>query len=66
MSIKIALIDNDYVVRAKTNLAQNGADDPFRKFIQQIQEELVAGQTAHLEIEDSQNDTISFEITPVG
>lgn len=63
MNMKIALIDNDYVVRAETDLVQNGPDESFRKFVRQIKEELVSGQTAYLEIEDSQEDTISFEIT---
>lgn len=63
MNMKISLIDNDYVVRAKTDLAQNGSDDLFRKFVQQIKEELVTGQTAYLEIEGAQKDPITFEIT---
>ncbi len=66
MNMKISLIDNDYVVRAKTDLAQNGPDDPLRKFFQQIKEELVTGQTAYLEIEDAQKDSITFEITQAG
>jgi hypothetical protein len=66
MNIKISLIDNDYVVRAKTYLVQNGPDDPFRKFVKQIKEELVTGQTAYLEIEDAQKDPVTFEITQVG
>ena len=60
---RISLIDNDYVVRAKTDISQNGQDDPFRKFVKQVQEELVTGQTAYLEIEDAQKDSVTFEIT---
>ena len=63
MNMKISLIDNDYVVQAKTDIAQNGPDDPFRKFVQQIKEELVTGQTAYLEIEDLQKNPVTFEIT---
>lgn len=66
MNLKIALIDNDFVVRASTDLQQNGKDDPFREFIRQMKEELVTGQTAYLEIEDPQTDTITFEITQAG
>ena len=66
MNMKISLINNDYVVQAKTDLAQNGPDDLFRKFVQQIKEELVTGQTAYLEIEDAQKDPITFEITLTG
>jgi hypothetical protein len=64
--MKISLIDIDYVVRAKMDLVQNGPDDLFRKFVQQIKEELVTGQTAYLEIEDVQKDPITFEITQAG
>lgn len=63
MNVKISLIDNDYVVRAKTDFATNGQDDPFTKFLQQIKEELLPGQTAYLEIEDAKQDPITFEIT---
>ena len=63
MSIKIELVDNDQGVRAKTDLAVNGNDDPFRKFLRQIKEELVPGQTAYLAIEGFDADPITFEIT---
>lgn len=66
MSIKIALIDTDQVVRAQTDLSQNGQDDPFGKFLRQIKEELVPGETAYLEIEDSKAGTITFEISQFG
>jgi hypothetical protein len=63
MNMKISLIDNDYVVRARTDLAQSGSDDSFRRFIKQIKEELVTGQTAYLEIEDDHVDSVTFTIT---
>ena len=63
MNLKIALIDNDHVVRAKTDLSENGQDDSFRRFLCQIKEELLPGQTAYLEIEDSTTDPITFEIS---
>ena len=63
MYMKIALIDNDSVVQAKTDLALSGQGNPFRKFLQQIKEELIPGQTAYLEIEDSTTDSITFEIS---
>ena len=63
MNLTIALIDNDHVVRAKTDLSENGKDDLFRRFLQKIKEELVPGQTAYLEIEDSTADPITFEIS---
>ena len=63
MNTRIALIDNDYVVQAKTDLALDGKDETFRKFLQEIKEELLPGQTAFLEIEDSESDPITFEIS---
>ncbi len=63
MYMKISLIDNDSVVQAKTDLALSGQENPLRKFFQQITEELIPGQTAFLEIEDSTTDSITFEIS---
>ena len=63
MNLKIALIDNDHVVRAKTDLSEDGQDDSFRRFLSKVKEELVPGQTAYLEIEDSTADPITFEIS---
>ena len=66
MNTRIALIDNDYVVQAETDLALNGKNETFRKFFQDIKEELLPGQTAYLEIEDSESDPITFEISRFG
>ena len=66
MNMRIALIDNDYVVQAETDLALNGKNETFRKFFQDIKEELLPGQTAYLEIEDSESDPITFEISRFG
>ena len=63
MNLTIALIDNDQVVRAKTDLSEKGEDESFRNFLCQVKEELVPGQTAYLEIEDSKTDPITFEIS---
>ncbi|MGD2029160.1 MAG: hypothetical protein PVG86_04405 [Desulfobacterales bacterium] len=63
MNMKIALIDNDYLVRAKTDLSLTGKDEPFRTFFQQIKKELLPGQKAYLEIEDSETHSITFEIS---
>ena len=62
MNIKISLIDNDYVVRAKTDLPNNQRD-PFRRFLKQISEELLPGQTAYLEIEGLKKNPITLEIS---
>jgi len=63
MNMKISLIDNDYVVQAKTDLALNGKNETFRNFLQEIKEELLPGQTAYLEFENSETDPITFEIS---
>ena len=64
-NIKIELVDNDHVVRAKTDLGLNGNDDSFGKFVRQIKEELVPGETAFLEIEGSDMAPITLEISHV-
>ena len=61
-SIKIELVDNDHVVRAKTDLGINGIDEPLGRFVRQIKEELVAGETAFLEIEGSGMEPVTLEI----
>ena len=51
MTLKISLVDNDYVVCADTDLDFHGNDLAFKKFLQEINEELVTGKTAYLKIE---------------
>jgi hypothetical protein len=63
MNMKIALIDNDCFVRAKADFDPNGKNESFKKFFQQVKEELLPGQRAYLEIEDSGTDPITFEIS---
>ena len=63
MNLRLSLVDNDYVVRAKTDLTLNGNDIKFGKFFEEIKEELATGKTAQLEIEGSEMDPITFEIS---
>ena len=63
MNFKISLIDNDYAVRAETDVTLNGQDNPFSAFLKQVKEELLPGQTAYLEIENSDSDPVTFEIS---
>jgi hypothetical protein len=58
MNFRLSLVDNDYVVRAKTDLTLEGEEAKFGKFLRTLNEELVAGNTAFLEIEGSR-----FEIS---
>ena len=61
-SMKIELLDNDHVVRAKTDLLYNGIDESLGKFVPSIREELVAGESAFLGIEGSDMEPITLEI----
>jgi len=63
MTLKISLVDNDYVVRAKTDLLLNEEYDKFIGFLNEIDEELITGKTAYLEIEGPERGLISFEIS---
>ncbi len=63
MGIKLELVDNDYVVRAKTDISTNGTDDLFRKFLKNINDELLPGETAYLAINAPDMDPIKFEIS---
>jgi hypothetical protein len=56
------LLDIDHVVRAKTDLGLNSIGDSLGKFVRQIKEELVAGETAFLEIEGSDIGPVTLEI----
>ena len=58
MSIKLKLIDNDYAVCADTDIKLEGGETTFKKFLKQINEELVIGNTACLEIDNTR-----FEIS---
>jgi len=62
-NIKIALVDNDYVVLTKTDLDEEVKDDRLGQFFQEIEEELATGKTAYLEIEGLKRGPITFEIS---
>ena len=61
--LKIALKDNDYVVRASTELGSGWKTNGFGKFFKAIDKELIAGETAHLEIETPETGIMTFEIS---
>ena len=63
MNMKIALIDNDCFVRAKTDFDPNGKNESFKKFFHKIKKDLLPGQRAYLEIKDSGDNPITFEIS---
>ena len=62
-SIKLSLRDNDQVVRAKSAFTLNGHEDPLKRFLQKIREEMIPGQTAYLEIEGIEGSPLTFEIS---
>jgi hypothetical protein len=65
-SVKISLVDNDYMVRTKTSLSlndENEKNDVFMAFIRDITDGFVPGETAHLEIEGVRSKPITFEIS---
>ncbi|MDB9822917.1 hypothetical protein OAC89_04375 [Deltaproteobacteria bacterium] len=63
MTLKISLVDNDYVVRAKTDLPKAGKDSKLEKFLKEVDEELITGKTAYLEIEGYKRGPVTFEIS---
>jgi len=62
-NIRISLKDNDQKVRANSSFILNGHEDLFKRFLQQVNEEIIPGETAYLEIEGVEKDTITFEIS---
>ncbi len=63
MNLRMSLVDNDYVVRVKTELPSEENNDNLKKFFREINEELVIGETAYLEVEGSGIDPIVYEIS---
>lgn len=63
-TIRISLVNNDQVVQATKDLNLNESSDySFAAFIHRIREELVTGETAYLEIEGLQKDSLTFAIS---
>jgi len=63
-NLKFSLIDNDFVVNAKTSLSiHDDADFEFIKFLRKIEDEIIPGETAYLEIEGLHNNPITFTIS---
>ena len=59
----ISLVDNDYTVCANTDLDFNGNEVSFKKFLREINEELIIGKTAYLKIEGYEPGTITLEVS---
>ena len=65
-NIKIKLVDNDYVIRSKLDLGWMKEEADLKEFLREVDEELVDGMTAHLEIEGIKKDPVAFEISKSG
>ena len=65
-NIKIKVVDNDYVVRANTDLHVADENDPLMDLLQHLNEGFVPGETAYLEIEGFEKSPITFEISNLG
>ena len=63
INIKMEFIDNDQVVRGQTDIILTGQEDPVFKFLQQLNRELLPGETAFIEIDGLETDSITFEIS---
>ena len=63
MTLKISLVDNDYVVCSKTDLPENGDYNSLAKFLKDMNDEMIPGKTAFLEIEGSEVGPVTFEIS---
>ena len=62
--LKMTLVDNDDKIQAKADLGLDGDEmDAVSSFISRLKEELVSGQTAHLEIEGDSDDTVRLAVT---
>ena len=62
--LKLSLINNDYALSAHTDLDfSDNAMAHFVKFLSDIKEELVTGQTAYFEIESPEKDPVVFTIS---
>lgn len=60
--IKMSFIDNDYAVRASTDVGAEDEQTRLSSFLEQIKEELVTGNTAYLEIEGLNGKSITLSI----
>lgn len=60
--IKISLINGDQAIQAKTSL-DDKQNKSLSTFIGKLKEQLVTGETALLEIEEPEKNSIRFEIT---
>jgi len=61
--ITMLLVDNDFLIRSKFDLECIAEENALERFLQEMNEELGTGMTAHLEIEGIKENPIVFEIS---
>ena len=62
--IKMSLIDNDYVLQAKTDInVDTSQNRELTGFFNRLKEELLIGETEFLTIEGLQKEPINFRIS---
>jgi hypothetical protein len=65
-SIKIKVVDTDYVVRAKTDLSLDERSDSLLHLLKHLNEGFIPGETAYLEIEGFEKSPITLEVSNLG
>jgi hypothetical protein len=66
MTITIALIDDDQMVLAKTDVSGGTHEASFGRFLRKVKTDLLPGQTARLEIDGIKSEPLCLEITRDG
>ena len=61
--VRISLIDNDFVLRAKAELTGDAGYAALIKLLQCFDQEFVPGEAAHLEIEGLKDYPVTLEIS---
>ena len=63
MTIKLSLIDNDYVIQTNTNLELKDKEEQLKKFFSDISDELITGKVAFLEIDSPGSEILTLEVS---
>lgn len=64
-TIKISLVDNDFVVHAKTELSERNTRDNIIGLIRHLDEDFIQGEAAYLEVDGLRNKRTRFVISRV-
>ena len=64
-TIKISLVDSDFVVHAKADLAESKERDGIMDIIRHLDEDFIQGEGAYLEIDGLGNSRSRFHVSRV-